>query len=61
MAPGATASPAAENLCHPAVLCGNPGHLLTKEALLEAVWPETVVSDVVLKVCIRELRHILEH
>ena len=37
----------------------HPGHLLTKEALLEAVWPETVVSDVVLKVCIRELRHTL--
>jgi DNA-binding winged helix-turn-helix (wHTH) protein len=31
--------------------------LLTKEALFEAVWPATVVSDVVLKVCVRELRH----
>ena len=38
----------------------HPGQLLTKKALLEAVWPETVVSDVVLKVCIRELRHTLE-
>ena len=37
----------------------HPGQLLTKEGLLEAVWPETVVSDVVLKVCIRELRHTL--
>ncbi len=37
----------------------HPGQLLTKEALFEAVWPETVVSDVVLKVCIRELRHTL--
>ena len=37
----------------------HPGQLLTKEALFEAIWPETVVSDVVLKVCIRELRHIL--
>jgi len=41
-------------------LVEHPGQLLTKEALFEAVWPETVVSDVVLKVCIRELRHILD-
>ena len=37
----------------------HPGQLLTKEALFEAVWSETAVSDVVLKVCIRELRHTL--
>jgi DNA-binding winged helix-turn-helix (wHTH) protein len=37
----------------------HPGQLLTKEALFEAVWPATVVSDVVLKVCVRELRHAL--
>jgi len=37
----------------------HPGQLLTKQTLFEAVWPETVISDVVLKVCIRELRHTL--
>jgi DNA-binding winged helix-turn-helix (wHTH) protein len=36
------------------------GQLLTKEAFFDVVWPETAVSDVVLKVCIRELRHALE-
>jgi DNA-binding winged helix-turn-helix (wHTH) protein/predicted ATPase len=40
-------------------LVERPGQLLTREALFEAVWPETAVSDVVLKVCIRELRHAL--
>ena len=34
----------------------HPGQLLTKAAFFEVVWPEAVVSDVVLKVCIRELR-----
>jgi DNA-binding winged helix-turn-helix (wHTH) protein len=36
-----------------------PGRLLTKTALLDAVWGDTVVSDVVLMVCIRELRQAL--
>src|SRR5262245_27736660 len=40
-------------------LVGHPGQLVTKEELLHAVWPETYVSDIVLKVCIRELRHAL--
>jgi DNA-binding winged helix-turn-helix (wHTH) protein len=35
------------------------GHLLTKEALLAAVWPETAVSETVLTVAIRELRRVL--
>ena len=34
--------------------------MLTKEAFFDVVWPETAVSDVVLKVCIHELRHALE-
>jgi len=33
--------------------------LVSKTALLEAVWPETVASDGVLMVCIRELRQAL--
>jgi tetratricopeptide (TPR) repeat protein len=35
------------------------GQLVTKEALLEAVWPETVVSESVLQVAIRQLRQVL--
>ncbi len=40
-------------------LVEHPDQLATKEALLDAVWPETYVSDVVLTVCIRELRRAL--
>jgi DNA-binding winged helix-turn-helix (wHTH) protein len=35
------------------------GNLVTKEALLEAVWPEMAVSDAILKVSVRELRKAL--
>ena len=40
-------------------LVGKPGQLVTKAALFEAVWPETVVSDNVLTNCIAELRQVL--
>jgi non-specific serine/threonine protein kinase len=40
-------------------LLQRPGRLVTKDELLDAVWPETSVSDTVLKVCIRELREAL--
>ena len=40
-------------------LVERPGELVTKEALLEAVWPATVVGDAVLKVCVREIRKAL--
>ena len=40
-------------------LVEHAGQLVTKEELLQAVWAGTVVSDAVLKVCIRELRKIL--
>jgi predicted ATPase len=36
-----------------------PGQLVTKEELLNAVWPETFVSDAALKVCVGELRKVL--
>ena len=32
------------------------GQLVTKDALLERVWPGNVVGDAVLKVCVREIR-----
>ena len=35
------------------------GQLVTKDALLERVWPGTVVGDAVLKVCVREIRKAL--
>jgi DNA-binding winged helix-turn-helix (wHTH) protein len=37
-------------------LVEHPGKLVTKDELLDAVWAGTVVSDTVLKSCIRELR-----
>jgi predicted ATPase/DNA-binding winged helix-turn-helix (wHTH) protein len=40
-------------------LVAHAGQLVTKAALLDAVWPETAVSDGVLKVCIAELRKAL--
>ncbi len=40
-------------------LAEHPGQLVTKEELLKAVWPETRVSEIVLKVCIREVRQAL--
>ena len=45
-----------------AVLCclvTQAGQLVTKEALLEAVWPETVVSEAVVTVAMRTLRGVL--
>jgi len=41
-------------------LAEHPGQLVSKAALLDTVWPETVVGDGVLMVCIRELRRVLE-
>jgi DNA-binding winged helix-turn-helix (wHTH) protein len=40
-------------------LLEHPGQLLTKSALLNTVWPETVVSEAVLLGCIRDLRRVL--
>ena len=40
-------------------LLGHPARLVTKEELLNAVWPETFVGDAVLKVNIREIRDAL--
>ena len=41
-------------------LVGRPGQLVTKEDLLNSVWPETFVSDAVLKVTISQLREALD-
>jgi DNA-binding winged helix-turn-helix (wHTH) protein len=41
-------------------LVEHPGQLVTKDALLDAVWADAVVSDTVLKSCIRELRMALD-
>jgi DNA-binding winged helix-turn-helix (wHTH) protein/tetratricopeptide (TPR) repeat protein len=42
-----------------AYLLERPGQLVTKDELLDACWPETAVTDTVLKVCIREIREAL--
>jgi DNA-binding winged helix-turn-helix (wHTH) protein len=45
-----------------AVLCclvAQAGQLVTKEALLATVWPETIVSEDVITVAIRQLRQVL--
>ena len=41
-------------------LVGHPGQLVTKEELLNVVWPETYVGEAVLKVTIRQLREALD-
>src|SRR5438093_1612061 len=41
------------------LLVAHTGQLATKEALLEAVWPDTAVSEGVLTMCISELRKAL--
>jgi DNA-binding winged helix-turn-helix (wHTH) protein len=40
-------------------LVEHPGRLVTKAELLDAVWPTVVVTDGVLKVCMREVRQAL--
>lgn len=41
-------------------LVRNPGRLVTKDELIDAVWPETTVTDGVLKVSIRKIRATLD-
>jgi DNA-binding winged helix-turn-helix (wHTH) protein len=41
-------------------LLEHPGQLVTKEKLLNTIWPESFVGDAVLKVAIRELREALD-
>jgi pimeloyl-ACP methyl ester carboxylesterase len=40
-------------------LAARPGRLVTKQELLDAVWPGVFVADGALKVCIREIRRAL--
>src|SRR5215467_13511451 len=42
-----------------AYLVAHAGEVVTKDELLEAVWPETVVSEGVLKTCIGQIRQML--
>src|SRR5262249_8311801 len=41
-------------------LLNRSGQLVTKEELLNALWPEIFVSDAVLKVTVRQLREALD-
>ena len=40
-------------------LVENPATLVTKQQLLDNIWPDTFVTDAVLKDCIRQLREVL--
>ena len=40
-------------------LAEHPGQLVTKAELFQTVWPETVVTDSALTVCVKELRKVL--
>lgn len=42
-----------------ATLVAQAGQVVTKEALLDAVWPDTAVTEGVLKGCIRQIRRVL--
>jgi predicted ATPase/DNA-binding winged helix-turn-helix (wHTH) protein len=42
-----------------AYLVARAGQLVTKDELLEAVWPETIVSEGVLKTCLAQIRRVL--
>lgn len=41
-------------------LASRPDRLVTKEELLSAIWPDVVVTDASVKVCVRELRKALD-
>ncbi len=41
-------------------LAGHPDQLVTKDELLKAVWPDVIVGDASVKVCIREIRKALD-
>src|SRR4051812_16617170 len=41
-------------------LVSRPQRLVTKDELLSAVWPDVIVSDASIKVCVREIRKALD-
>ena len=41
-------------------LAARPGRLITKQELLDAIWPGVYVADGALKVCVREIRRALD-
>jgi pimeloyl-ACP methyl ester carboxylesterase/DNA-binding winged helix-turn-helix (wHTH) protein len=41
-------------------LAGRPGRLISKQELLDAIWPGVYVADGALKVCVREIRRALD-
>src|SRR4051794_37008050 len=40
-------------------LASRPDRLVTKDELLSAVWPDVIVGDASVKVCVREVRQAL--
>src|SRR5688572_4758345 len=51
-------TPKAFDLLH--LLASKPGRLITKEELLAAIWPDVLVSDASIKVCVSEVRKALD-
>src|SRR3954471_3852839 len=51
-------TPKAFDLLH--LLASKPGRLITKEELLESIWPDVLVSDASIKVCVSEVRKALD-
>jgi DNA-binding winged helix-turn-helix (wHTH) protein len=43
-----------------AYLVAHAGEVVTKEALLDAVWPKTIVSEGVLKTCMGQIRQMTD-
>ena len=52
-----TPTPKAFEVLHSLVT--HPDRLVTKDTLLDAVWPETAISDTVVHIAIGELHHVL--
>src|SRR5215510_7715168 len=50
-------TPKAFNVLH--YLVSHPDRLITKDELFDALWPDTVVSEAALRICIGELRKAL--
>ena len=51
-------TPKAVDVLH--FLASRPDRLVTKDELLSAVWPDVIVSDASVKVCVREIRKALD-
>jgi DNA-binding response OmpR family regulator len=56
----ATPDDSTEDVRSPGVLSNHAGELVSKETLLEAVWPDTVAAEGVLTTSVSELHKVLQ-